>query len=88
MDASAVAEYLKQNPALDVIVVPVGGGGLIGGVGCAVKERNAAVEVIGVQTDRLPSMQTALQQQQPVDLPTTSTLADGVAGRRAGGGRR
>ena len=77
-------ELLKQNPALDVIVVPVGGGGLIGGVGCAVKERNAAVEVIGVQTDRLPSMQTALQQQQPVDLPARSTLADGIAVRKAG----
>ncbi len=77
-------ELLRQNPALDVIVVPVGGGGLIGGVGCAVKERNAAVEVIGVQTGRLPSMQTALQQQQPVDLPAKSTLADGIAVRKAG----
>ncbi|MDF0652752.1 MAG: threonine ammonia-lyase [Nitrospira sp.] len=77
-------ELLKQNPALDVIVVPVGGGGLIGGVGCAVKERNAAAEVIGVQTGRLPSMQTALQQQQPVDLPAKSTLADGIAVRKTG----
>lgn len=77
-------ELLKQNPALDVIIVPVGGGGLIGGIGCAVKERNAAVQVIGVQTGRLPSMQTALQQQQPVDLPARSTLADGIAVRKAG----
>ncbi len=77
-------ELLKQNPALDVIIVPVGGGGLIGGIGCAVKEQNAAVEVIGVQTDRLPSMQTALQQQQPVDLPARSTLADGIAVRKTG----
>ncbi|MBS0180887.1 MAG: threonine ammonia-lyase [Nitrospira sp.] len=77
-------ELLKQNPALDVIVVPVGGGGLIGGVGCAVKERNPAVQVIGVQTGRLPSMQAALQQQQLVDLPAKSTLADGIAVRKAG----
>jgi len=77
-------ELLKQNPALDVVVVPVGGGGLIGGVGCAVKERNTAIEVIGVQTGRLPSMQTALHQQQPVDLPAKPTLADGIAVRKAG----
>ena len=77
-------ELLKQNPALDVIVVPVGGGGLIGGVGCAVKERNPAVQVIGVQTGRLPSMQAALQQKQLVDLPAKSPLADGIAVRKAG----
>jgi threonine dehydratase len=77
-------ELLKQNPALDVIIVPVGGGGLISGIGCAVKKRNAAVEVIGVQTGRLPSMQTALQQQQPVNLPAKPTLADGIAVRKAG----
>ena len=77
-------ELLKQNPALDVIVVPVGGGGLIGGVGCAVKGRNSEVEVIGVQTGRLPSMKTALQNQQPIYLPARSTLADGIAVRMAG----
>lgn len=77
-------ELLKQNPELDVIVVPVGGGGLIGGIGCAVKERNAQVEVIGVQTARLPSMKAALQDQGPVSLPAQSTLADGIAVRRAG----
>ncbi|MDO9118101.1 MAG: threonine ammonia-lyase [Nitrospira sp.] len=77
-------ELLKQNPALDVIVVPVGGGGLIGGIGCAVKALNPRVEIVGVQTARLPSMQAALQQQEPVDLPAKSTLADGIAVRRAG----
>ena len=76
-------ELLKQNPALDVIVVPVGGGGLIGGIGCAVKALNPRIEIVGVQTARLPSMQAALQQG-PVDLPAKSTLADGIAVRRAG----
>lgn len=77
-------ELLRQNPALDVIVVPVGGGGLIGGIGCAVKTHNPRIEIVGVQTARLPSMQAALQQQGPVDLPAKSTLADGIAVRRAG----
>ena len=58
-------EILIQNPALDVIVVPVGGGGLIGGVGCAVKGRNPQVEVVGVQTSRLPSMKAALEHEGP-----------------------
>ncbi|MBS0151003.1 MAG: threonine ammonia-lyase [Nitrospira sp.] len=77
-------ELLAQNPKLDVIVVPVGGGGLIGGVACAVKSRNTHVEVIGVQTARLPSMRMALQGEGSVGLPTQSTLADGIAVRRAG----
>lgn len=77
-------ELMKQNPALDVIAVPVGGGGLIGGIGCAVKELNPRVEIVGVQTARLPSMQAALLRQGLVDLPAKSTLADGIAVRRAG----
>jgi threonine dehydratase len=77
-------EILTQNPALDVIVVPVGGGGLIGGVGCAVKGRHPHVEVVGVQTLRLPSMKAALEREGPVSLPAQSTLADGIAVRRAG----
>ncbi|MBD0315352.1 MAG: threonine ammonia-lyase [Nitrospiraceae bacterium] len=77
-------ELLRQNAALDVIVVPVGGGGLIGGIGCAVKEQHPRVEIIGVQTTRLPSMTAALQNEGPMDLPACPTLADGIAVRKAG----
>ena len=77
-------EMLQQDPGLDVIVVPVGGGGLIGGVGCTVKSVKPEVEVIGVQTARLPSMQAALDHNRPVSLPAAATLADGIAVRRAG----
>jgi threonine dehydratase len=77
-------EILMQNSALDVIIVPVGGGGLIGGIGCAVKARNPQVEVVGVQTSRLPSMKAALEHKGPVNLPAQSTLADGIAVRQAG----
>jgi threonine dehydratase len=77
-------EILMQNSALDVIIVPIGGGGLIGGIGCAVKSRNPQVEVVGVQTSRLPSMKAALEHQAPVNLPVQSTLADGIAVRQAG----
>jgi threonine dehydratase len=77
-------EMIAQNPDLEVIVMPVGGGGLIGGIGCAVKARNPNVEVIGVQTARLPSMQSALDFGEPVSLPAEATLADGIAVRKAG----
>lgn len=77
-------EMLVQNPALDVIVVPVGGGGLIAGLGCAVKGRQPQIEVIGVQTSRLPSMAAALERKEPIRLPPASTLADGIAVRKAG----
>jgi threonine dehydratase len=77
-------EVLRQQPSLDAIVVPVGGGGLIAGVACAVKQSRPEVEVIGVQTARLPSMQAALDQNEPVTLPAEATLADGIAVRKAG----
>src|SRR5580692_7472621 len=52
-------EILEQHPDIEVIVAPIGGGGLIGGVACAVKETNPEVKIIGVQPARLPSMKAA-----------------------------
>ncbi|HLW78896.1 MAG TPA: pyridoxal-phosphate dependent enzyme, partial [Terriglobia bacterium] len=77
-------ELLAQNPGLEAIVIPVGGGGLIGGVACAVKETNPAIRVVGVQTARLPSMQAAVREGKPVTLAPAVTIADGIAVRRAG----
>ncbi len=77
-------ELLEQVPHLDAVVVPIGGGGLIGGVGCALKELQPSVRVIGVQTERLPSMLRALEQGGPVTLASEATIADGIAVRRAG----
>ena len=77
-------EVLEQNPDLDVLVIPVGGGGLIGGVACAVKEIRPKVSVIGVQTSKLPSMKVALEAHHPVLLPAKATIADGIAVRCAG----
>jgi threonine dehydratase len=75
---------LGQQSDIDVLVVPVGGGGLIGGVACAVKETSPKVRVIGVQTSKLPSMKAALEHGSPVSLPAKSTIADGIAVRCAG----
>ena len=74
-------EVLEQQPALDAIVVAVGGGGLAGGVGAAVKAKRPEVQVIGVQTDALPSMRRALTEGHPVRLDAASTIADGIAVR-------
>ena len=77
-------ELLEQHPDLEVFVVPIGGGGMIGGLACAVKEKNRKVRVIGVQPSRLPSMKVAVAEGKPVTLAAAVTIADGIAVRRAG----
>ena len=77
-------ELLEQQPDLEAVVVPVGGGGLIGGVACALKEIRPGIKVVGVETERIPSMQAALAAHAPVTLPPAATIGDGIAVRRAG----
>lgn len=77
-------EILEQHSSIDVIVAPIGGGGLIGGIACAVKETNPSVKVFGVQPAKIPSMKVALAEGKPVTLKAATTIADGIAVRRAG----
>ena len=77
-------ELYEQNPDLDAVVVPVGGGGLIAGVALALKTLIPKVRVIGVQAEAVPSMKLALQRGAPVELPPASTIADGIAVRAVG----
>ncbi|MGJ5819104.1 threonine ammonia-lyase [Paludibaculum fermentans] len=77
-------EMLAQNPALDVIIAPAGGGGLLGGLACAVKEINPRIEIVGVEAARLPSMAAALHASGPVTVDAATTIADGIAVRRVG----
>ena len=77
-------ELLDQIENLEAVVVPIGGGGLIGGIACALKESRPEIRVIGVQTSRLPSMQRAMREGHPVTLESATTIADGIAVRRAG----
>jgi len=83
-------ELIEQHPDLEAVVVPIGGGGLIGGIACALKESNSKsqsnrkVQVFGVQPSRLPSMKVAVAEGKPVTLAAASTIADGIAVRRAG----
>jgi threonine dehydratase len=77
-------ELLEQVPELEAVVVPIGGGGLISGVACALKESNPKIRVVGVQTDKLPSMLRARESGAPVTLKAAGTIADGIAVCRAG----
>jgi threonine dehydratase len=77
-------EMLSQTPDVDVVITAIGGGGLISGMACALKEINPRIRVIGVQTSRLPSMKAAIEAGHLVTLPVASTLADGIAVRTAG----
>jgi threonine dehydratase len=77
-------ELLEQVPDLEAVVVPVGGGGLIGGIACAIREQRPDVKMVGVETARVPSMQAALLQHHPVLVPPAATIADGIAVRQVG----
>jgi threonine dehydratase len=77
-------ELLEQVPDLEAVVVPIGGGGLISGIACALKERNPKIRVIGVEPEKLPSMLRAREAGVPITLAPQATIADGIAVRRAG----
>jgi threonine dehydratase len=75
-------EMLAAHPELDVLVVPIGGGGLISGIAVAAKTLKPQIEVIGVQTQRFPSMYCALKGTEPQFGSTT--IADGIAVKQPG----
>ena len=66
------------------VIVPVGGGGLIGGVGVAVKSTRPDVQVIGVQAAALPAMSRSLEARRRVRVDAAPTIADGIAVRQVG----
>jgi threonine dehydratase len=77
-------EVLEQLPEVEAVIVPVGGGGLIGGVGLAIKSTRPDVQVIGVQAGALPAMSRSLEAGQRVRVDTAPTIADGIAVRQVG----
>jgi threonine dehydratase len=77
-------ELYEQNPDLEAVIVPVGGGGLIAGIALALKTLKPKIRVIGVQAEAVPSMQAALENGKPVQVPPATTIADGIAVRAVG----
>jgi threonine dehydratase len=74
-------EILSTLPDPDIILVPVGGGGLLSGIAITVKERNPDIKIIGVQSEASPAIYRALQVNMVVETPIQETIADGLAGR-------
>ena len=72
-------EILNENPDIDVIFVPIGGGGLASGVAYAVKALKPTVKVIGVQAQGAASMVNSLDHNQIESLASVLTIADGIA---------
>ena len=77
-------EIFEQNPRLDAVIVPVGGGGLIAGIALVLKVLNPHIRIIGVQAEAIPSMKAALEIGAPISLGPATTIADGIAVRRVG----
>ena len=71
-------EILEDRPAVETILVPVGGGGLIAGIAAAVAALKPSVRVIGVEPEGAPKLARALEQGHPVQLELTQSLADGL----------
>ena len=77
-------EVLEQLPDVDVVIVPVGGGGLISGVAFAIKSLNPNVKVYGVQASGAPSMLRSIADGKIEKLDAVSTIADGIAVKEPG----
>ncbi len=77
-------EVLEQLPDVDVVIVPVGGGGLISGVAFAIKSLNPNVKVYGVQASGAPSMLRSVANGKIEKLDEVSTIADGIAVKEPG----
>jgi len=77
-------ELLQQEPDLDAVVLPVGGGGLLAGVACALKESAPHVAVYGVESLAFPGMKRRLDTDSPPSLRGGKTIADGIAVRSVG----
>ena len=72
-------EIVEDVPDLDAVIVPVGGGGLIAGVGTAVKALRPNVRVIGVEPKHAPTLRASLDAGEVTRIDTKPTLADGLA---------
>jgi threonine dehydratase len=79
--ATIACEILDQQPATEVIYVPMGDTALIRGVGAAAKQRSPNIRIIGVQAERAPSYCLSWKEGKPVSTETCDTIADGLATR-------
>jgi threonine dehydratase len=72
-------ELLEQLPDLETVLIPVGGGGLAGGVASAIKQQRPQVRVFGIQAEAAPGVAESVASGRIISKQTKPTLADGVA---------
>ena len=77
-------EIVEDWPDVDVVVVPIGGGGLISGISMAVKTQKPNVKVIGVESTGAPGMLESVRAGHLVTLPSVSCIIDGLRVKRVG----
>jgi threonine dehydratase len=77
-------EIARDWPEVDVVVVPIGGGGLISGIAMAVKSLNPKIRVIGVESSGAPGMQRSVQEGRLVTLDRVDCIIDGLRVKRVG----
>ncbi len=77
-------ELMEQLPDLDVVVVPIGGGGIISGIAVGLKSLKPDVRVIGVEVEAAPSATRSREAGRIVEVETQETLADGIAVKALG----
>ncbi|WP_282195080.1 threonine ammonia-lyase [Thomasclavelia cocleata] len=77
-------EILEELPDVDVILVPIGGGGLIAGIACAAKQINPNVKIYGVEPEGAASALASIHEDQVVTLAEANTIADGTAVKTIG----
>lgn len=77
-------EIMNEMNDVDAVIVPIGGGGLISGVACAIKSISPHVKVYGVQAAGAPCMYNAVRSGRAEALASVSTIADGIAVKKPG----
>ena len=77
-------EILEELPEADIILVPIGGGGLISGIACAAKQIKPTIKIIGVEPEGAASALAAINEDQVVALKEANTIADGTAVKEIG----
>lgn len=77
-------EILDELPDADLILVPIGGGGLVAGIAAAAKLRNPSVKIVGVEPEGAASALASIHNDKVVELEDCSTIADGTAVKKIG----